>query len=370
MKILFISSWFPSRLEPTNGNFVLRHAEAVASLHEVEILHAIGDSGQEEDFIFDDQIISGIRTLIVYYKSSKNPILNFKNRMKAYQMGFRELEKPDLVHANILHNSMFFAVYLKEKFRIPFVVSEHWSGFLEAKRSSLSTISILTARYIGRRASYLFPVSKVLMNNLKELKIGKNSKVIGNVVNTDLFVPKRPKNTRFTFLHISNLIPLKNPDSIIEAAIKLRKEYHNFELHIGGDGDVERLNHLIGKYNGEEYIKTFGEISHHEVAEKMRGSNCFVLFSDYESFSCVLLESISSGVPVIATRVGAIPEIIKENHGIIINKSEDELYMAMKSMLCGNHKTGSPDELHQYVVENFSIPAIAKQFSEVYKNIV
>ncbi|UHO38535.1 glycosyltransferase [Chryseobacterium capnotolerans] len=370
MKILFISSWFPNRQEPTNGNFVQRHAEAVALLHEVEILHAIGDPHQEEELIFEDQMINGIRTLIVYYRGSRNPVLNFRNRMNAYQKGFSELKKPDLVHANILHNSMFFAVYLKEKFRIPFVVSEHWSGFLPVNRFKLSVINILTARYIGGKASYIFPVSKVLMNNLKDLKIGKNSKVVGNVVDTELFVPQKLKNNIFTFLHISNLIALKNPDAIINAAVRLRKEFENFELHIGGDGDVERLDSLILKYNGKEYIKTFAEIAYQEVAEKMRQSDCFVLFSDYESFSCVLLESLSSGVPVIATRVGAIPEIINENQGIIIDKSEEELYMAMKNMLCGNHKTDSPEALHQYVVDNFSIPAIAKQFSEVYKSIV
>jgi hypothetical protein len=42
----------------------------------VEILHAIGDFNQKEKFVFDDKHINGIRTLIVYYKNSKNP-LNF-----------------------------------------------------------------------------------------------------------------------------------------------------------------------------------------------------------------------------------------------------------------------------------------------------
>ncbi|HCM32799.1 MULTISPECIES: glycosyltransferase [Chryseobacterium] len=370
MKILFISSWFPNKLEPTNGNFVQRHAEAVASLHEVEILHAIGDPAQDQEFIFDDQKINGIRTLIVYYKSSKNLVLNFRNRMQAYQKGFLEVQKPDLVHANILHNSMFFAVYLKEKYRIPFVISEHWSGFLPINRSKLSFIGILTARYIARRASCLLPVSSILKDNLKELKIGKNFKVIGNVVNTELFSPKEKQHKAFIFLHISNLIPLKNPDAIIEAAVRLRKDFKNFELQMGGDGDIERLNKLIEIHDGKSYIKTFGEISHAEVAEKMKKSDCFVLFSDYESFSCVLLESLSSGVPVIATRVGAIPEIIGENHGIVIERSEEELYTAMKNMLNGDYKADSPEELHQYVVEKFSVPAIANEFNKAYKNII
>ena len=84
-KILFISSWYPNKLEPTNGNFVQRHAEAVSTLHDVEILHAIGDRAQQEKFIFDDKIINSLRTLIVYYKQTQNPVLNFVRRMQAYK---------------------------------------------------------------------------------------------------------------------------------------------------------------------------------------------------------------------------------------------------------------------------------------------
>ncbi|REC48242.1 glycosyltransferase [Chryseobacterium pennipullorum] len=371
MKILFISSWFPSKIEPTNGNFVQRHAEAVSLLHDVEILHAIGDSTQREEFISDDQIINGIRTLIVYYKNSGNPVLNFKRRMQAYKLGFLKLQRPNLVHANILQNTMLFAVYIKKKYKIPFVVSEHWSGFLKVNRQKLSFTKVIVARYIANRASCLLPVSKILMENLKELKIGSQFKVVGNVVDTDIFVPSDASGHQpFTFLHLSNLIPLKNPDMIIEAAVRLRKEFNGFELHIGGDGDVERLNAKIKKSDAQEFIKTFGEISYQHVAEKMKRSNCFVLFSDYESFSCVLLESLSSGVPVIATRVGAIPEMISNNHGIVIDKSEEELYKAMKNMLMGVHRTDTPAELHHYVENGFSKPAIAKEFSTAYQQFV
>ncbi|MCB4234228.1 glycosyltransferase family 4 protein [Kaistella anthropi] len=67
-----------------------------------------------------------------------------------------------------------------------------------------------------------------------------------------------------------------------------------------------------------------------EVSEKMRASDCFVLFSDYENFPCVLLESLSTGTPVIATKVGGIPEVVNEKNGILISNSKDELYEAMK----------------------------------------
>ncbi|WP_288459713.1 glycosyltransferase [uncultured Chryseobacterium sp.] len=370
MQVLFISSWFPNKLEPTNGNFVQRHAEAVSLLHDVEVLHAIGDSGQKESYIFDQNYINGVKTIVVYYKKSKNPALNFLRRFRAYKLGFSQIKKPDLIHANILDKSMLFVVYLKKKYQIPFVITEHWSLFLEINRNRLSFSTLSVARFIAKRASFIFPVSGNLMNNLKELKIGAKFKVVGNVVDTNRFTPAKHHSDIFRFLHISNLIALKNPDIIIKTAIRLRSEFQNFKLEIGGDGDIERLNKIIQENKAEDFITTFGELSHEEVAVKMRKSDCFVLFSEYENLPCVLLESISAGVQVISTRVGGVSEIVKNNCGIIIGKTEEELYTAMKSVLSGTYKADSPTELHQYIVDNFSMLKIAEKFDEIYKKVV
>ena len=369
-KILFISSWFPNKLEPTNGNFVQRHAEAVARLHDVEILHSIGDATQKQTYLFDDQIINGIRTLIVYYKNSNNPILNFIRRMKAYKKGFSLLQKPDLVHANVLHNSMLFAVYLKRKFRIPFVITEHWSGFLKINRSQLSKSQLFIAKQIASKAEYVLPVSQYLLNDLKELGWPTKFKAIGNVVDTELFHLKSASNKIFTFLHISNLIQLKNPDKIIGAALKLRKEFDNFELYIGGDGDVEQLNKMVAENNAKHFIKTFPMLTLNEVAAKMRASDCFVLFSDYENFPCVLLESLSTGTPAIATSVGGIPEIINDSNGLLISNNQNDLYEAMKKVLEGKVDFDQPQDLHHQIEKHFSMDVIAKKFDKLYQEIL
>lgn len=369
-KILFISSWFPSKIEPTNGNFVQRHAEAVAKMHDVEILHAIGDPTQKEVYFFDEQIINGIRTLTVYYKNTKNPALNFLRRMQSYKKGFSKLQKPDLVHANIMQNSMLFAVWLKNKFKIPFVVTEHWSGFLNVNRHKLGKSQLFIAQKIAAKASYLLPVSHYLQNDLKKLGLKNKMEVVENVVDTTLFKIKENRNRKFTFLHISNLIGLKNPEKIITAAIKLTKEFDDFELQIGGDGDLKPLNHLINENKAENYIKTFPMLSLAEVSEKMQNSDCFILFSDYENFPCVLLESLSTGTPAIATKVGGIPEIINNRNGILISNDEGGLYAAMKSVLQRNTEFASPEELHQYVEDRFAVMTIAQKFDKIYREVL
>ncbi len=369
-KILFISSWFPNKLEPTNGNFVQRHAEAVSLKNDVEILHCIGDSTQNKKFIFDDQIINGVQTLVVYYKNTKNPLLNFSRRMTAYKKGFAMMQKPDLVHANVMQQSMLFAVYLKKMQKIPFVITEHWSGFLNINRAKLSKVQLLISKFIAKNSSYILPVSQYLLNDLKDLGFQNKMKVVQNVVDTNLFKVKEETSENFTFLHISNLIQLKNPEKILNAALKLREKYQNFTLEIGGDGDLESLDEIIKKNNAESFVTTFSLLTLKEVSEKMRKSDCFILFSDYENFPCVLLESLSSGTPAIATKVGGIPEIIDGKNGILISNSDEELYDAMESVLLKNKNFNSPKELHQFVENNFSMEKIAEKFTNIYKEIL
>jgi glycosyltransferase involved in cell wall biosynthesis len=112
-------------------------------------------------------------------------------------------------------------------------------------------------------------------------------------------------------------------------------------------------------------------LSLEQVSEKMKAANCFVLFSDYENQPCVILESLASGIPVIATKVGGIPEIVDKKRGILVeNKNEDALLEAMKRMLEKNVELDSSEDLRKYVVENFSKSVIAEKFSEIYNQVL
>lgn len=370
-KILFLSSWFPNKLEPTNGNFVQRHAEAVALLHEVEILHAIGDSCQKQRFLLDDQVINGIRTLIVYYRNSRIPLLNFLRRMRAYHIGYKKLQKPDLVHGNILHNNMLFAWYLKKRFNLPFVISEHWSALQEINHHQLSKPGRYLIKKIANSAHFILPVTKNLSSGIQKLGVFTPMKVSGNVVDTDLFTLGKESRDQFIFLHVSSLLPLKNPDKIINAAVQLHKKHPCFELHIGGDGDENRLQEWVKKHQAQDYIKTFGMISSLEVSQKMKKADCFVLFSDYENQPCVILESFASGIPVIAPDVGGISEILAPERGLLIEKGNEEaLLNAMRQVLCKEISFASPTQIRTFCIQNYSKEIIAQRFSDIYQNLL
>jgi len=372
LKVLFISSWFPNKLEPTNGNFVQRHAEAVALEHEVEILHCIGNFDQTEKYIYDDKVINGIRTLIIYYKNSNNPLQNFYRRMKSYRLGFLKMQMPDLVHANVLHNNMLFAVYLKKKYKIPFLVTEHWTALQHQNLPNTSGNIKRIAKYIAKNAGYILPVSENLLDSLRSIGIETPMKVVSNVVNTKIFdIKKRNEDGTTRFLHVSSLIPRKRPDKIIETVFKLKQKGYNVALEIGGDGDTETLKRLVKKYNAEPFINVFDEISYAEVAEKMQKSDCFILFSDNETQGCVILESYACGKPVIATAVGGVPEFVKPGLGILIEKAnENELYEAMENFATQKLQLKDAGSLRQFVTDHFSKESICRQFTDVYNDIL
>ena len=372
MKILFISSWFPNKLEPTNGNFVQRHAEAVALKHDVEILHTIGDFNQKETFVFDDKIINGLRTLVVYYKNSKNPIQNFLRRMKAYKMGFSKMQKPELVHANVLHNNMLFAVYLKKKYKIPFVITEHWTAYQENASDAHGALWRFFAKFIANQSSAVLPVSQNLKKGLLALGVKKPINVISNVINTEVFKlnVNEQKNSIFTFLHVSSLVERKNPDKIIRTAKRLHDKGYQFQLSIGGN-DPKNIQTQINELSASSYISTFGLLTLEGVAKKMQESHALVLFSENETQGCVLVEANACGIPVISSNVGGVPEFVNEKSGILVKKDDEEdLYRAMEDVLLQKVKFESAENLHNEIKEKYSPKIIGDSFSKVYQKIL
>jgi glycosyltransferase involved in cell wall biosynthesis len=372
-KILFISSWFPNKIEPTNGNFVQRHAEAVATQHQVEILHAIGDFQQKENYIFDEQIINNIKTLVVYYKNTKNPVVNFLRRMNSYRLGFQKMTFPDLVHANVLHNSMLFAVFLKKKFKIPFVVTEHWTALRKINQNNTAKNILKIAKIIGNQANYILPVSNDLKLSLQNLGIKTPIKVIPNVVDTVLFQKKEDKNEQCTFIHVSNLIPRKNADRILSVALELLDDGYDFCLKLGGDGDektIENLKKTVRESKHSDKIEIFGLQTIQAIAEKMKASDCFILFSKDENQPCVIAESFASGLQIISTAVGGISEFLPKDYGVLLPKTENILLKNAMVKILQQEIPHHAEELRNYAQKTFSVKAIANQFSEIYTKVL
>lgn len=370
--ILFLSSWYPSKLFPFAGDFVQRHAIAASKLNKVSVLHAIKDPEQKVSFFISKNRTEGVDEIIVYYKHSPFKFLNFLRRFIALKKGFREIENVDITHLNVCFPAGLFALYLKQKLKIPYVITEHWTGFREESFQKTNWVERFFIKRILKNASKILPVSEDLAKSMRKHALQTPFEVIPNVVFTEYFHPMSKNEHEIPrFLHLSSLkLEHKNIPGILNVIKRLAAENFQFEFHLGGTGDVKYIEEFRKEHQLERFIFTFGKLSYKEVALKMNEFDCFVLFSNYENQPCVQTESFACGLPFIGPDVGGIKEFFPKNFGILIERGrEDQLYEAMKSIILGK-EFASSEEMHQYVKDNFSPERIAKKFDQIYTQLL
>lgn len=141
--------------------------------------------------------------------------------------------------------------------------------------------------------------------------VPRQYRVIPNGIETARFdLPRRPVPGRV--MALGRLARQKRPDLLVEAASRLLASRSDFEVVLVGDGperaDIEKLISGLGL---SERVKLLG--NRDDVPELLSTAEMLVLASDYEGCPLSVLEAMAAGVPVVATRVGGVPEIIDED---------------------------------------------------------
>ena len=386
--ILWLTSWYPNSTDPFNGDFIKREAEAVSIYQPLKILYVVKNHRKsllaENDYSDVHSQNKNLEEHILYYSSIGNDhsVLSRFNSLKNYFRRHLEFIKqlrknndmPDLVHVQVALKAGLIAVYLKWRHGIPYVLTEHWSGYYPVSRDSLykkSYISRFVTRLIIKNAARFLPVSEDLGNEISKHWIPVSFQKIPNVVNTDLFYPSEyAPSTIFRFIHISSLQYPKNPEGIIKAFIELLRQGIPAELELVGPLNPSLIEFIKASGLRPDQLHCTGEIPYDQVAVELRKSSSLVMFSFYENMPCAILEALCSGIPVIATKVGGIPEIISKENGILIKVGkETELLDAMKEMILNYHMYDRRKISHE-AREQFSYEVIGKKIADAYHSVL
>ena len=322
--ILWLPSWYPNKLDPFDGDFIQRHAHA-ASLH--TNIHVIFVKADQQGKITDEQHESftkdeKLSEHIIYFKktasflgrlnSFRKWIRLFKKAVKEH---IKENGKPELVHVHVALRAGIIAKWIKRKWGIDYVITEHWAGYLPEAEKKISDFPFyirIAWRSIMRNAASVSVVSMYLGQCLEKILPGMSFTVIPNVVDTSIFKPAgKEKNKTVSLIHISLLNYQKNADDIIRAMSILKKERVPFQLVIfGTPGDV--LVRLVNELNLQAEIEFHKEVPQSELAKFVQQSDALILYSRYETFGCVIIEANACGIPVIVSDIPVFHENVTE----------------------------------------------------------
>jgi len=366
LHILFLCGWYPSNVLPKNGDFIMRHAKTVSAMHTVSVLHIISKPRISKTEI-EVEKDNDLHTYIAYIKPSKNPFLKLYRFWFAYQALLKEIGGFDIVHLNKLYPFGLLALHLKKIKKLPYIISEHWTGYHLKEKKSLPWLEQILSKKITANASFVSPVSSDLKNSMLKSGLRGNYQIIPNVVNTTLFKPTLKTSKVFTITHISSLLDKhKNISGMLRVAKQLEDCIDSFQWNfIGGtEGQFKNLiKNLDFKKNQVCFID---HIDHKKVPGFLNASDVFILFSNYENLPCVILEAFSCGVSVIATKVGGIQEFFPNEFGFLIDKKNEQQLLDKIISLYKEPKNQQPI-MHQYAIDNFSSEKICDSFTKLYR---
>lgn len=153
----------------------------------------------------------------------------------------------------------------------------------------------------------------------RQIPVKKEIEVVYNFIDPDRHdvraarcLPEKTSERQVTLMHISNFRPLKRTDDVVRIFARVR-ETLDARLVLVGDGpEYGRTRELVEKLGLTEHVRYVGVVD--GVAPLLAAADVLLLPSETESFGLVALEAMASGVPVVATDVGGLPEVVE--HGV------------------------------------------------------
>ncbi len=372
LHILFLNSWYPSRVLAFNGDFIQRHAEAVSLQHQVTSLHIISDPNCKQAIEINKKEINGINTIIGYIKQSRNPILKAYLFFRAYKKILKEIGPIDLVHLNVLYPFGIFALHLKWFHKKPYIISEHWTDYQYPLSKNIKQVQRYISKLITKNASFVCPVSMHLQKAMQNFGLKGNYYPVPNVVDTNLFIPSSSKPSKFKMLHISSMDDVqKNISGIIEVISVLQDKISDFEFTFIGSKSSSYKRKINELKINQDSITFIDHINQKALVNYLQEATVFVLFSNYENLPCVILESFSTGTPVISTNVGGVSEYFPEGYGTLIPaENKEKLLQALMDFYNHKKQLVPSEKMHKYAVNNFSKEKICDTFTKLYTKVL
>jgi glycosyltransferase involved in cell wall biosynthesis len=347
------------------------------------------------------EIVDGVN--VNYVKGVGNPLTRYWRFARSASKKLKELNRK--FGFNIIHSNLplvpSFAIPEKSANALISTVHSTWKGEAEAirrgSRRKLNPNEKLMLRFnsllrsyekkLMKRSDALIAVSLYTKKELTELYDVDEEKihVIYNGVDTQKFRPNRKrvslrlelglKEKHKIILCVGRLYYRKGITILLKSIPEVVQKFKDVRFVISGKGfkkNEENLRKLTEELEIEKYVMFLGYVPDEKLPDLYAASDIFVLPALYENFPFAILEAQSTGLPVISTKVGGIPEFLKENKNGFLVEPGDLEQLAQKIMTLLKDPELA-EELgkcgRSLVEEKFAWPLITDQVVDLYHRI-
>jgi glycosyltransferase involved in cell wall biosynthesis len=370
-KVLVIPSWYP----PDGGQFFQDHAEALAGAgFQVDVLvnRIIGLTKLKFSELstmkrFHASDVNGTRVIRSFYlKWPRLELLNILRWADKTEKLFRKYQKaysaPDIILAHSSIWAGYAASIISSRHGIPYLVIEHRSRFtgMTARAEELVRnhyYPLLKKTFGG--ASRIIAVSDALHGTLRHFTpADREIMTIPNLVDMGFFNPPATrKRDPFVILSIGRLEHEKGMDLLIKAFGRLINDIPEASLKIVGKGPLDsNLRKMASQVKGADKIQILGKLKPVPLLRKLQ-----------QAFGVVLIEAMSTGLPVLATRSGGPETFVTELTGRLVdNDSVDAVYDGLKYVYdhYGDYKC---TRIRAYVKRHFSREAVMEKYTSLIR---
>ncbi len=382
---LWLPSWYPNVLTPLNGDFIKRHAEAVSLYENIVVLHIQKDEmgvvtkNTKETIHTTDSLTE----IIVYYHPPKTHIgiidklLSYIWHRRSYRKFIQRLivknGKPRFVHVHVAYKVAGIALWVKRKYGLPLITSEHWSGYLKEAKNGWKQLLYIERHFLKRcflESNRVTSVSKYLGDALiEEIRID-SVEVVPNVVDTNIFNLKESAiKSPLQFIHISSGGPEKNIELILEACSIIKKKGLDYKVWLVIP-NKKKIEPTVIRWNLTENIVFLDEMPQTKLAEYIQNSDALILYSRYETFGCVVIEANACGIPAIVSDLPTFREYCVENKTALFAGMNNSSMLARQMMhLIENKDSFDRQTIAEQTRQRFSYETVGQQFKELYTTI-
>lgn len=228
----------------------------------------------------------------------------------------------------------FMFVLLANSFSTPYLIHMHGGNYVDFYNKECGSHGRILVRWMLNRAANVIVLSASWQDQIQRIAPDARTLVIHN------FVPLPPKaalaaathsNPPAVLLFLGRLTREKGAFDLVQAAAQLS---FDFRLILGGGDAPAHLVSLVNSLGIKDKILFPGWISGNDKERVLSAATIFVLPSHFEGVPVAILEAMAWGVPIVATRVGGIPEVVGAEEGILVPAGDiDELAVALNELL-------------------------------------